>query len=82
MTKRTHPALRTCSISDYLVLQRLDASCRKPRLVDALNNGGFANWRVCPACRIDDFTHVEGCPLAPDAKGGEFLAAVLAKVGA
>lgn len=31
---------------------------------DWLNVNGFANMTCCPICHVDDFTHVEGCPLA------------------
>lgn len=26
-----------------------------------LNEAGHADLTVCPKCKIDDFTHVEGC---------------------
>lgn len=26
-----------------------------------LNQNGFSHKTVCPECRIDDFTHVQGC---------------------
>jgi len=54
---------------DYLFLQELDLQTNG-KLAALLNANGCANWTVCPECRVDDFTHVEGCRLIPMAVGG------------
>lgn len=47
---------------DYLFLQKLDVEA-DGKLAGVLSRNGAASLTVCPRCRIDDFTHVEGCPL-------------------
>jgi len=32
-------------------------------VASVLNRNGQANWTVCPECRVDDFTHVQGCTI-------------------
>lgn len=49
--------------ADYRVLSRLNDVCEHDELMDVLNRCGAANMTVCPECRVDDFTHVEGCVL-------------------
>lgn len=50
------------SEADYYALQAL--ADRRGVLARILSENGHASWTVCPRCRVDDFTHVEGCPLA------------------
>ena len=50
------------SKEDYLLLQQADLGAHGT-VVGVLNRNGCANWTVCPECRVDDFSHVEGCPL-------------------
>lgn len=47
---------------EYLVLARLN-DLSDDRLAEVLGARGGDNLTVCPLCRIDDFTHVEGCEL-------------------
>jgi len=54
---------------DYLFLQALDLQT-DGKLAAVLNANGCANWTVCPQCRVDDFTHVEGCRFTPSAQVG------------
>ena len=51
------------SKEDYQVLQRADIATDGD-INSFLNRTGFSNWTVCPECRVDDFSHVEGCSLA------------------
>lgn len=46
----------------YKVLEELDID-EHFEVSKFLNSKGYANLTVCPKCRIDDFIHVEGCPL-------------------
>ena len=48
----------------YRTLQKLDCISHD-KLTQILNNNGVANLTVCPVCKIDDFIHVEDCPLQP-----------------
>lgn len=41
-----------------------DADAKDPDVMRWLNYTGYANLTVCPRCRVDDFTHVRGCPEA------------------
>ena len=34
---------------------------RDGEIAEILNGAGLANGTVCPECRVDDFTHGEGC---------------------
>jgi len=52
---------------DYMILQKADIASGG-RVGGVLSRNGHASWTVCPRCRVDDFVHVEGCPLAPKAK--------------
>ncbi len=45
------------------------------RVSEWLNSNGFSNLTVCPHCRVDDFTHVEGCLLG---KGIDTMARMIA----
>lgn len=54
-----------CTPAQYIVLQRV-ARLTDWKLETLLNQNGGANMTVCPWCRVDDFTHVEGCGLADD----------------
>ena len=47
---------------DYKVLQLAD-HILNGEVQRVLNENGVARFTVCPHCRADDFTHVEGCPL-------------------
>ena len=47
---------------EYLVVQECN-EYSGDRLSKILNENGAASMTVCPNCRIDDFTHVEGCKL-------------------
>lgn len=58
------------SETDYLVLQAADIYT-DGAVAGVLNRNGCANWTVCPMCRVDDFTHVEGCALIPDESSNE-----------
>ena len=49
---------------DYRVLQDADIFLGGD-VARVLNANGRANWTVCPECRVDDFTHVEGCTMIP-----------------
>lgn len=49
----------------YIWLQIWDIESNG-QLATLLNSGGRASWTVCPHCRVDDFTHVEGCDLIPE----------------
>lgn len=51
-------------IAAYLLFQETDLAT-DGRLTAALNKGGLASLTVCPVCRVDDFTHIENCPLIP-----------------
>lgn len=51
------------SKEDYKVLQNADFESNYA-IADILNRNGCANWTVCPECHVDDFSHVENCPLA------------------
>lgn len=48
-------------LKDYDELFILDvlSDCKVATL---LNSNGHCNDTVCPICRVDDFTHIEGCP--------------------
>ena len=48
----------------YQMLQKLNC-ISQDKLTQILNNNGAANLTVCPVCKIDDFIHVEDCPLQP-----------------
>jgi hypothetical protein len=47
----------------YAALYLADALEADNRMMDWLNHNGFCNLTVCPMCRVDDFTHVEGCKM-------------------
>ena len=53
----------TISRKDYTFLEWLDVSF-DGKLAAILNRSGAASLTVCPECRVDDFTHVEGCSLS------------------
>lgn len=40
-----------------------DGAGDRDDICDWLNRNGFCNLTACPKCRVDDFTHVEGCPI-------------------
>lgn len=44
----------------YHALETLDrvTDCQVSRI---LHENGEANLTICPTCKVDDFTHVEGC---------------------
>ena len=44
----------------YRQLERLDV-VTDGRVASLLNKNGGCSCTVCPGCRSDDFTHVEGC---------------------
>lgn len=46
----------------YLVLQNADV-ISDGAVGTVLSDLGFPGLSVCPHCRVDDFTHVEGCDL-------------------
>jgi hypothetical protein len=50
------------SPEDYKVLQQADIILNG-KVAEVLNKNGQPSWTVCPNCCIDDFTHVEDCPL-------------------
>jgi len=50
----------------YLALARVDKAAESNDFLSWLNNNGFCNLTVCPECRVDDFTHVEGCSIAAE----------------
>lgn len=50
------------SPEDFQVLQDADV-ISNGEVMRVLNENGAARFTVCPKCRIDDFTHVEGCEL-------------------
>ena len=45
---------------DYLKLQEADLTVG---VAEVLRKNGKCRWTVCPECRVDDFTHVEGCSM-------------------
>lgn len=49
------------SVKDYKILALANELVE---IYDVLNRNGAANFTVCPHCHVDDFVHVEGCPLA------------------
>ena len=49
------------SKEDYRILQRINVN--DDELTGVLNRNGCANWTVCPECRVDDFSHIEGCSM-------------------
>jgi hypothetical protein len=51
------------SVEDYTLLEWLNAESAD-KLYGFLNRIGCCGWTVCPICRIDDFTHFEGCSLS------------------
>jgi len=53
---------QTVSEEDYKVLQQADIIL-DGKVARVLNKNGHAFWTVCPKCRVDDFTHIENCPL-------------------
>lgn len=55
----------TKSSEDYRFLERIDLD-NDGRLAMLLNALGAASLTVCPECRVDDFTHVEGCKTTGD----------------
>lgn len=52
------------SPEDYKVLQMANVFIGN-EVNRVLNENGVARFTVCPICRCDDFTHVEGCNLIP-----------------
>jgi hypothetical protein len=48
--------------SDYKVLEKADLVFDGD-IAGVLNKNGCSNWTICPECHLDDFTHVENCPL-------------------
>lgn len=50
------------SKEDYKVLQQADIILNG-KVAKVLNENGHASWTVCQNCGVDDFTHVENCPL-------------------
>ena len=32
-------------------------------IASTLNESGEAHKTVCPSCHVDDFSHMEGCPI-------------------
>ncbi|MBC8742759.1 hypothetical protein F6X40_40485 [Paraburkholderia sp. UCT31] len=50
------------SKDDYAELFRADY-ISAGKIARVLNDNGSANMTVCPVCRMDDFTHVEGCEM-------------------
>lgn len=55
----------TLSKEDYIIMQQADTDS-EGGITGVLNRNGCANWTVCPECRVDDFSHVKGCPLRPN----------------
>ena len=51
------------SENDYRTLQDLDRMSAGA-LLGVLNRNGAAHLTICPRCHVDDFVHVENCPLA------------------
>lgn len=49
--------------AQYLVLARIDRKTHG-KLCALLNGNGGPSMTVCPICRVDDFIHVQGCPMA------------------
>lgn len=47
---------------DYLVLYEIEID-QYPALSPIFNRNEASHLTICPACGIDDFTHVEGCVL-------------------
>ena len=45
----------------YQALQIAHYNSEGDEIIRWLNANGFANLTCCPECRVDDFTHVEGC---------------------
>lgn len=52
------------SEADYLKLQAFDLKS-DGTIAEVLRRNGHASWTGCPACLLADFTHAEGCRLAP-----------------
>ena len=48
----------------YSALAMADFQAQSDTMMNWLNANGFANLTCCPVCHVDDFTHVESCPLA------------------
>lgn len=46
----------------YMTLQVMDQALDGD-VARYFNDSGYANLTCCPQCRVDDFTHVEGCGL-------------------
>ncbi len=62
-------ATQLLSPEDYKVMQ-LANEFIGDKVRQVLNNNGASHFTVCPHCRVDDFVHVEGCPMIP--KVGHF----------
>jgi len=54
--------------SIYMALALADELYLNDDPLNWLNENGFCNLTVCPECRTDDFTHVEGCRIAESLK--------------
>jgi hypothetical protein len=50
-------------IKVYLAVALANMQEPDDSIMDWLNQNGFCNLTVCPECRVDDFTHVEGCKI-------------------
>jgi hypothetical protein len=53
------------SESDYIKMACINELTESGEftLRDVLNRNGCANWTVCPACSVDDFSHTQDCRL-------------------
>lgn len=51
------------SVEDYKVLENADL-WQDGAVARVLSANGCANFTVCPRCKIDDYTHAEGCELS------------------
>ncbi len=50
-----------CNRNNYIALYL--ANNYEPQLCRILNEHGGCNMTVCPECHVDDFCHIEGCPI-------------------
>lgn len=52
------------SPDDFKILQLANELVGGERVRQVLNNNGACRFTVCPSCRVDDFVHVDDCPLS------------------
>jgi hypothetical protein len=57
----------------YTTLAAMDHNA-EGSIRDWLNANGNCNVTVCPACHVEDFSHVEGCPVLACIAQGRRLA--------